>query len=145
MKGFLANLYLRPSCYKCKAKNGASDSDITIADYWGIQRFHPDFDDDKGVSAVFIHTCKGKDIFNELSSRLSIIDSNLKEATLPNPVYFRSCQEPKKYSLFWNIYKKTKSVHEAVNAATKLTFIDVIKIFLRRFYNKLRRTFKMVN
>lgn len=106
MKGFLANLYLRPSCYKCKAKNGAANSDITIADYWGIQRFHPDFDDDKGVSAVFIHTCKGKGIFNDLSSRFSIIDSNLKEATLPNPPYFRSCQEPKNILYFGTFIKK---------------------------------------
>lgn len=56
MKGFLLNLYLRPSCYKCTAKNGASGSDLTIADFWGIQNYHPEFDDDKGVSLIFVHT-----------------------------------------------------------------------------------------
>lgn len=139
MKGFLANLYLRPSCYKCKAKNGAANSDITIADYWGIQKYHPEFDDDKGVSVVFIHTCRGKGIIKELSSRLDVKDSNLNEATASNTSYNHSVQVPKKYSLFWNIFEKTKSVHVAVNAATKLTVLDLIIKFIRRCYNKLRR------
>ena len=33
MRGFLANLYLRPSCYKCPAKAGRSTSDLTIGDF----------------------------------------------------------------------------------------------------------------
>lgn len=35
MKGFLKNLYLRPSCYNCPCRNFKSGSDITIGDYWG--------------------------------------------------------------------------------------------------------------
>lgn len=142
MKGFLANLYLRPSCYKCKAKNGAANSDVTIADFWGIQRFHPEFDDDKGVSVVFIHTCRGKGIIKELSSRLDILDSNLNEATLPNPAYYRSCKVPEKYSLFWYMYESTKSVHKAVYTATKITVLDLIIKLMRRCYYKLLRTLK---
>lgn len=49
MRGFLSDIYLRPSCYECKCKNGVSHSDLTIADFWGIDRLMPDFDDDKGV------------------------------------------------------------------------------------------------
>lgn len=37
MKGFLSNVYLRPSCYTCKCKNGKSHSDLTIGDYWGAK------------------------------------------------------------------------------------------------------------
>lgn len=139
MKGFLANLYLRPSCYKCYAKNGAAHSDITIADFWGVQRYYPEFDDDKGVSAVFVHTSKGKGIIKELSSRLEILDSNLNEATAPNPSYFRSCKVPEKYSLFWDMYERTNSVHKAVYIATKLTVLEVVMGFIRRFINKFRR------
>lgn len=142
MKGFLANLYLRPSCYKCKAKNGAANSDVTIADFWGIQRFHPKFDDDKGVSVVIIHSDKGKGLIKELSSRLNILDSNLNEATLPNPAYYRSCKVPEKYSLFWYMYESTKSVHKAVYTATKITVLDLIIKLMRRCYYKLLRTLK---
>lgn len=59
MKGFLGNLYLRPSCHYCAAKSGKSGSDITIADYWGVQKQNPSLNDDKGVSLAFYNTPKG--------------------------------------------------------------------------------------
>ena len=139
MKGFLSNLYLRPSCYKCKAKNGAANSDITIADYWGIQKYHPEFDDDKGVSVVFVHTYKGNDIIKELSSPLDIIKSNFEEATSSNPSYILSINVPTKYSHFWNIYEKTKSVHLAVVSATRITLLNKIKSRIRKYNKKVCR------
>ena len=50
MKGFLANLYLRPSCTTCRFKSGRCGSDITLGDYWGVQNEHPQLDDEKGIS-----------------------------------------------------------------------------------------------
>ena len=60
MKGFLNDVYLRPSCYRCKCKGGVSGSDITLADYWGVKTLLPDFADNRGVSLVFVNTDKGK-------------------------------------------------------------------------------------
>lgn len=66
MRGFLANIYLRPSCYRCLCKNGVSHSDLTIGDFWGIDYLMPDFDDDKGVGLVLVSTDKGKAVFDAL-------------------------------------------------------------------------------
>lgn len=68
MKGFLANLYLRPSCHQCAAKSGKSGSDITIADYWNIQQVMPEFDDDKGTGLVLINTSKGEKKYASFSA-----------------------------------------------------------------------------
>ena len=59
MRGFLADLYLRPSCHECPAKCGKSKSDITLADYWGIIRIHPSFYDKLGVSLVLANSANG--------------------------------------------------------------------------------------
>lgn len=67
MQGFLNDLYLRPSCHACPVKLFKSRSDLTIGDFWGIQNVLPDFDDDKGVSCVMIHTDKGKRYFETLN------------------------------------------------------------------------------
>lgn len=75
MKGFLGDLYLRPSCYNCKCKNGASHSDLTIADFWGINSIMPDFDDDKGVSLVLVNTDKGRNV-------LALCDLEIRKSTL---------------------------------------------------------------
>lgn len=82
MKGFLSNLYLRPSCHECHCKNGVNHSDITIGDLWGVDRMMPDFDDDKGVSLIFIFTAKGRNYFDRLSMEVrgfdyqSVVDAN---------------------------------------------------------------------
>lgn len=59
MRAFLSDMILRPSCYSCQAKEGRSRSDLTIADFWGIQREMPEMDDDKGTSLLLIHSEKG--------------------------------------------------------------------------------------
>ena len=46
LRGFLKDLYLRPSCYSCSTKSGKSGSDITLGDYWGIGNVMPEIDDD---------------------------------------------------------------------------------------------------
>lgn len=67
MRGFLRDLYLRPSCHACPAKSLKSGSDITIADFWGIQQFHSKFDDDRGTSLVIANSKKGALVYGALS------------------------------------------------------------------------------
>ena len=66
MRGFLDDIYLRPSCYECVCKCGKSGADITLGDFWGIERHLPEFDDDKGVTAVLAHTVKAVDCLETL-------------------------------------------------------------------------------
>lgn len=39
LKGFLADLYLRPSCYACPVKKLKSGSDLTIGDFGELNMF----------------------------------------------------------------------------------------------------------
>lgn len=59
LKGFVKNVFLRPSCYACGFKGIDRPSDITLADFWGIGQVMPDMDDDKGISCVMVHSQKG--------------------------------------------------------------------------------------
>lgn len=58
-RGFLNHLYIRPSCYACKSKGCASGADITIADFWGIDKLERTLDDNKGYSTLIANTAKG--------------------------------------------------------------------------------------
>ena len=69
MRIFLNDVILRPSCYNCKAKGGRSGSDLTIADFWGIDQLNPDLDDDCGTSLVLINSEKGVIYFNQCDSK----------------------------------------------------------------------------
>lgn len=102
MQGFLKNLYLRPSCHACPARSGTSGSDITIADYWGIARWLPDFDDDKGVGLVMIHTPQGVAAYGALD--MESIETTYEQALAGNPCITRSVAVPKYRNRFWREY-----------------------------------------
>lgn len=89
MRGFLADLYNRPSCHNCPAKEMKSGSDITIADYWGVASKYPDFDDDKGTSLVIVNTGKGADALATISEMLNIQLSDFAHACKHNPAISR--------------------------------------------------------
>lgn len=55
LRGFLADLYLRPSCHACPAKKFKSGSDVTIGDFWGVQNVMPEIDDNLGCSIVYMN------------------------------------------------------------------------------------------
>ena len=78
-KGFLKNVYLRKSCYCCHFRSSHRLSDITLADFWGVNDISPQLCDHMGTSAVFIHTKKGKEIIESISClskiKLDEIDS----------------------------------------------------------------------
>ncbi len=99
MKGFLNDLYLRPSCYSCMFKAGESDSDITLGDFWGVEKVNPLFDDDKGVSLVIINSHKGKEAFT--ANTEDCIDVLLDDVAKYNPSYFQSAVRPKERDEFF--------------------------------------------
>lgn len=98
MKGFLRNIYLRPSCYACPAKSGKSCSDITLADYWGNQHLMPEFDDDCGVSALTINTEKGQMAMRAIGAEIH--SAPYEELCAKNPSLLHSCSIPTNRSRF---------------------------------------------
>ena len=76
---FLQNIILRPSCYQCPFANLHRPSDITIGDFWGIEKALPEFEDEKGVSLVLTNSEKGNKIFNAVRDTLDVRDCNLKD------------------------------------------------------------------
>lgn len=63
---------LRPSCYRCDFRQEERFADITLADFWGIDRVVPEMNDDRGTSLVLIHTPRGQAIWEEISSGLEV-------------------------------------------------------------------------
>lgn len=54
----------RPCCHSCHFNAGASGSDLTIGDFWGVQDVHPKFFSDNGVSFALIRTDKGRTLLD---------------------------------------------------------------------------------
>lgn len=104
MRLFLTNLSIRPSCFKCPAKQGKSCSDITLADYWGIDRLYPQADDDKGISLIIVNSDKGSEFLRD--QNIKMFDTKYSEALLGNPCIMKSVPENKYYHRFWKAFEK---------------------------------------
>lgn len=65
---------LRPSCFSCKYAGNQRISDISIADFWGIQNKHNDmFNENRGVSLVLVNTDKGNSLFQKIQKNQTML------------------------------------------------------------------------
>ena len=69
---FSKKICLRLSCYHCQYRYKDRVEDITMGDYWGIEKYHSEFDIRAGVSAVLINTDKGRELFDAVSKDLKV-------------------------------------------------------------------------
>lgn len=67
---FYGHTILRPCCYQCPYKSIQHPGDITIADYWGIEKAAPGFSDNKGGSLVLINNERGEELFEKVKNGL---------------------------------------------------------------------------
>lgn len=107
---FIQNMTLRPSCYSCKAKNGRSGSDLTLADFWGVCEVMPEVDDDKGISLILANTEKGLDIIRNNSSILKEVDADVIE--IRNSGFKENIPIPERRDEFFSGLHSVKDVHE---------------------------------
>ena len=101
-RGFLRNLYLRPSCYECKYANTNRVADITLADFWGYRSKNDKyFDDDKGISMVMINSENGEQLFEKAKEGLIIEKRTVEEAVSGNPALSKAFLPAENRERFW--------------------------------------------
>lgn len=94
-RGYLmTNVFSRPSCYDCKFKGEQRNSDITLADFWGIEAVDKSMDDNLGTSLVLIHSKKGKDLFDTISQKVKTIEVPFESVVKKNPMLLNSQPAP---------------------------------------------------
>ena len=57
---------IRPACYSCRFCTPERESDITLGDFWGIEKVRQDLNDGMGNSMMILHTEKAKRIWEEV-------------------------------------------------------------------------------
>lgn len=138
MKAFLQNLCLRESCYDCAYKTKARQSDITLADFWGIEHLHSEMDDDKGTSLVVIQTEKGAELFKDVASAFTLKQTDLDSAIAYNSAMIHSVNKPVHRDAFLVLVKQ-QGFSVAEKKYLKISFAKKCRRLLSRIKNKLIR------
>ena len=64
------------------------NSDLTIADFWGVNEILPEFNDEKGISSLIINSNKGQEIFDNIKSRIDFVEVSIEDIIKHNsPLY----------------------------------------------------------
>ena len=129
----------RPSCFECRFKSIPRVSDITIADFWGIEDVDPEMDSPNGTSLVIINNDKGKAFYDSLGATVFSKDEALESAAKENGHLYKSLSKsPINRKKFYAVLDK-----EGFDAAMKkygkpkLSFTHRIKHKISRFLSKL--------
>lgn len=125
MKSFLKNLCLRPSCFHCPSKGGKSGSDISLGDFWTMKKYCADFDDDKGVTLVYLNSDKGVAAFHDIDCDSLKLDTTKKY----NRMYSESSCEKYPLDKFWTNYNEQgiECVNSIVSSMQKPLYVRIVK------------------
>lgn len=141
LRGFLMNLYLRPSCYTCKFKTLNRQSDITLADFWGIEKVLPDFDDDQGTSLILVNSSKGAKIFASIADQLQWQKVDIAQAVIYNPSAVASVDYNPKRQKFFNEFQTSQDIMRLIVKYTNIGFPKQVYFKTRSLMGRIKRTF----
>lgn len=136
MQIFLKDFALRTSCYDCPCRGITRTSDITLADFWGIQNLLPKMDDDKGISFVIIHSRKGAVFFNLLEN------CNIEEiSVLDGATYNKSIEVSPKYmeqrkDFYINLHNQ--AIEKIIRKYTVIPLRTRLFRFIKRYLKKMK-------
>lgn len=91
----LSGNFARPSCYQCRFKGFPQQSDIKLADFWGIENIDPSMDQDKGTSLVMVNSDKGQRLFDAIKESISWKQFTMADARAGNPAIDSSLEAVK--------------------------------------------------
>lgn len=101
---FYKNYSLRPMCFSCKYHSYNRIADITIGDYWGIDKTHPEINDNKGLSVVLVNTQKGYDVFLRVAENAKVLETKAEDAV---QTALQHNAKPKiNNDIFWKEYQE---------------------------------------
>lgn len=79
---FHSRYNIRPSCFNCKYRNLKRVADITLGDFWFIEKYNKTYDDNRGTSFVEVNTAKGDAILNSLDLNIHQMEIDTEDYLL---------------------------------------------------------------
>ena len=129
---FYSNLCNQKACFSCPFTTPMRNCDITLGDFWSIQRFDAGFAEANGVSMLLSHTEKGDKLIRQCA-----VDGDLRQLAFDpaaeslQPALTKPYEKPVEYEQFWKDYQKL-NFQRLVRKYTGKSRADRIRRVLRR-------------
>ena len=73
LQAFLNNMCLRSSCGECRFNKLPRQADMTIGDFWKIEKYSKNLDDKQGTSVILVNNEKGVELLNNIQKKLKTV------------------------------------------------------------------------
>ena len=142
-RGYHTNVFCRPSCYTCQYKGFPRIADITIADYWGIEKVDKNLDNNIGTSMILLNSKKGEEFFELVKNDLEYTETAFESILAGNGALATPLSAPKinreeffkdlDEGTFESVTEKYFPLKQTDKKSTKQKIKENIK-FLRNIY-----------
>lgn len=142
-QGYLnTNVYCRPSCYDCRFKGFPRIADITLADFWGVEKIAKGFDKNLGTSLVMINSKKGEEYFERIKAKINCFQVPFDSILQGNPALVASLPPPAvdRNDFFTDLNEKTFTEVAEKYIKTKITWKRKIRNAVRFALRVARET-----
>lgn len=101
---YFHNYTIRPSCFQCPFCTTERNSDITLGDFWGVEKIRPEIDDRMGVSLVMTHSEKGEALWSEIRKKCVSFECEKKDILQPR--LQTPTERPARRAVFMTLYRR---------------------------------------
>lgn len=147
-RAFLDGLTYRDNCYECMYAKPERISDITVADFWGIDRSKMKHSYDGRISLIMVNTDKGSAFFEKNKDELVWEEHTLAEAMSPVQTNIHHPSIPhndrKTFEKNYVNFGFEKAVNKTEvgkrirnNKIKRLTGFHILKKIVKRILNKV--------
>lgn len=139
---FLDYTIFNDACYSCPYATNARIGDITLGDFWGIQRYNSSLDDREGVSMLAVNSEKGRKLFTFVQDSCILYPYEFSIAAKHNQSYNEPEPYPERKREYVNILEKRGEaelvrVMSCPNVKKNLIWAKM-PIALKKAYKKLK-------
>jgi len=135
---FLSNYDLRECCYECPFTRTTRAGDITLGDFWGLEKTKPHLFDDKGYSFILLNRPNGKRLFSSITDNIIYEEASILETTQPK------LQHPTEPDIWRNLFLKSirkRGLEQTIEQFSKPR--PLWKKGIRYFQRRLKRFLSM--
>ena len=127
------HLSLRKSCFACAYRSKQRPSDITVADFWGIDKYYPHISTKQGVSAIQVNSEKGKET-HEFLCECGLISFEVSEESIwDRKTALNNFPKPKNYDAFWRS-ANTLPIKALIKKFPPQTTMGYLKQFIKSVF-----------
>ncbi len=134
-KAFSRELINRECCYNCKFASIYRVSDITIGDFWGVEKIEPNIDYSMGASIFLINTEKAKRFLDKVKDNVDIKPVKFSDVSKYNH-FSNVFPNERRKKFFKELNKNNESVLKLMQKYSKITIRAKIKRKVKNIIKK---------